>query len=236
MADVRKQTDDDPEPKADDKGLVEGDADETEGEPLPKDKSALAKVGDEADKSALDAPAAGPDDEPSEGDDDAVLPAQIGYRRYIYATFFAFGICISYFLSKAGVALWHRLSQWTPKVGEPREDLVTPVAAVLGALIIWLVYRRQDVRTLSDEVALELSKVEWPTKESVRRSTTIVIGATLGASLAFWLYDIGANHAITFIAQTSETWKVLLKVIGGGVAIWLIRAIGLRFVAGVGRA
>ena len=78
---------------------------------------------------------------------------------------------------------------------------MTPVAALIAGAITWLVYKREDVRTLADEVALELSKVEWPTRDSVRRSTTIVIGAVLGSSLAFWLYDIGANHAITFVAD-----------------------------------
>src|SRR5438046_480518 len=47
--------------------------------------------------------------------DEAVLPAQMGHRRYVYAVYFALGIALAYFLSKAGLALWHRLSQWTPK-------------------------------------------------------------------------------------------------------------------------
>src|SRR5438132_904960 len=81
-------------------------------------------------------------------------------------------------------------------------------------------------RALSDEVALELSKVEWPSRDMVRRSTTIVVLATIGSSLAFWLYDIGANHAIGFIADSPKTWIVLLKVLVGAVAIYIIRALG----------
>ena len=165
-------------------------------------------------------------------DEDAHLPGQMGHRRYVYAVYFALAIAMAYFISKAGLAIWHRLSQWTPKVGEPRDDLMTPIGAVISALIVWLVYRRPDVRTLSDEVALELSKVEWPTRDAVRRSTTIVVLATLGSSLAFWLYDIGANHAIGFIADSQKTWVVLLRVGLGGLAIWVVRAIGLRVLAG----
>ena len=89
-----------------------------------------------------------------EADEDELLPAQLAHRRYVYAVFFALGITVAYFTSRASLALWHRLSQWTPKVGEPREDLVTPAAAVLAAIVTFLVYRREDVRVLSDEVAL----------------------------------------------------------------------------------
>jgi len=167
-----------------------------------------------------------------EDEEEAVLPAQMGHRRYVYAVYFALGIALAYFLSKAGLALWHRLSQWTPKVGEPREDLATPAGAVVAAIVVFFTYRRQDVRTLSDEVALELSKVEWPDRDKVRRSTTIVVLATIGSSLAFWIYDIIANHAIGFIAESGKTWLVLLKVAVGGVLIYIIRALGLRFLAG----
>ena len=226
MAETRKykesQTDEEP---------VE-DKDEA-GDELPSPDRALAK------KDATDEKAeAEPEESPAEtetdegGDEEEVLPAQMGHRRYVYAVYFALGIALAYFLSKAGLAVWHRLSQWTPKVGEPREDLMTPMAAVVAALVVFFTYRRPQVRTLSDEVALELSKVEWPTRDQLRRSTTIVVLATIGSSLAFWLYDIGANHAINFIADSPKTWIVLLKVVVGGVAIYVIRAFGLRFLAG----
>jgi preprotein translocase subunit SecE len=222
MAETRKhkesQTDEEP---------VE-DKDEA-GDELPSPDRALAKT-DAAEKDEPEeAPAKA---EGEEDEDEEVLPAQMGHRRYVYAVYFALGIALAYFLSKAGLAVWHRLSQWTPKVGEPREDLMTPASAVVAALVVFFTYRRPEVRTLSDEVALELSKVEWPSRDMVRRSTTIVVLATIGSSLAFWLYDIGANHAIGFIADSPKTWIVLLKVLVGGVAIYVIRALGLRFLAG----
>lgn len=164
-----------------------------------------------------------------EEDDDDVLPTQMGHRRYVYAAFFSFAIALSYFLSRAGLSLWHRLSQWTPKVGEPRDDLITPVAAVISGIAIFIVYRRPDVRQLSDEVALELSKVEWPTREKVRRSTTIVVGATLGAAFTFWLYDIIANKGVTFVTASEHP---LLYGLAAGVLIYAIRALGSRYLAG----
>ena len=168
-------------------------------------------------------------DELDEEDEDDALPTQMGHRRYVYAAFFSFAIALAYFISKAGGSLWHRLSQWTPKVGEPREDLMTPIAAVVAGVAMFLVYRRPDVRTLSDEVALELSKVEWPTRDKVRRSTTIVVIATLSAALAFWLYDIGANKGVSFVTGSEHP---LLYGLAAGVLIYVIRALGSRYLAG----
>jgi preprotein translocase SecE subunit len=168
-------------------------------------------------------------EEGEEEDDEGALPTVMGYRRYIYAAFFSFAIALAYFLSKAGLAAWHRLSQYTPKVGEPREDLMTPIAAVLSAVVIFMIYRRPDVRQLSDEVALELSKVEWPTRDKVRRSTTVVVGATLGSSFAFWLYDIIANKGVSAVTGSNHP---LLYGLAAGVLIFVIRALGSRFLAG----
>jgi preprotein translocase SecE subunit len=223
--DPRKETDDDGD-EPEHKPVVEAEEAE-EGDALPEPKNALARREESSERAE-----AGDEEE----EEEAALPGQMGHRRYVYAAFFTFAICIAYFLSKAGLALWHRLSQWTPKVGEPREDMMTPIAAIIAGVTMFLVYRRADVRTLADEVALELSKVEWPTKEKVRRSTTIVVSACLLSALAFWLYDIGANRAIGFITDSTKTWVVLLRVGIGAAAIWVVRALGLRFLVGTGRA
>lgn len=192
------------------------DDDESETALAPKGDASLARAGES-------------EEEEEDDEDEDALPTQMGHRRYVYAAFFSFAIALAYFLSKATVSAWHRLSQWTPKVGEPREDFVTPVAAIAAAVIIFIVYRRPDVRQLSDEVALELSKVEWPSREKVRRSTTIVVSATLGASLAFWLYDIIANKGVTFVTGSEHP---LLYGLAAGVLIYAIRAFGSRYLAG----
>ena len=233
--DPSKDIDDDDGDEPKKKPVVEAEDEAEGGDDLPEPKNALARVSTDDERAeAGDAPDA--PDATEEDDDEAVLPGQMGHRRYVYAAFFVFAICIAYFLSKAGLALWHRLSQWTPKVGEPREDMMTPIAAVIAGVVMFLTYRRADVRNLADEVTLELSKVEWPSKENVRRSTTIVVSACLLSALAFWLYDIGANRAIGFITESTKTWVVLLRVGIGGAAIWVVRALGIRFLLGTGRA
>jgi preprotein translocase SecE subunit len=164
-----------------------------------------------------------------ESDDEGPLPTQIGYRRYVYAAFFVFAIALAYLFSRMGLSAWYRLSQYTPKVGEAREDLVTPVAAVIAGVLVFLTYRREEVRVLADEVALELSKVEWPTKDMVRRSTAIVVGASLSASFIFWIYDIGTNKAVTFVTGSQHP---MLYGLASGIIIFLIREIGIRLLVG----
>src|SRR5262245_2018856 len=112
MAETRKykepQTDEEP---------VEGESEA--GDDLPSPDRALGKKDEGADK----AEKAETEEPPAEteadegGEEEEVLPAQMGHRRYVYAVYFALGIALAYFLSKAGLAVWHRLSQWTPKVG-----------------------------------------------------------------------------------------------------------------------
>lgn len=219
--------------EGDDDARSESEASESKGGVVDasfEDSDADEPSDDASEKAAADeAPGGDGDEDEDEDDDDDAVPTQMGHRRYVYATFFAFAIALTYFISKAGFAAWHRLSQMTPKVGEPREDWMTPIAAIIGAAIVFLVYRRPDVRQLSDEVALELSKVEWPTRERVRRSTIIVVSATLGSSLVFWLYDIGANKGISFVTGSDHP---LLYGLGAGVFIYAIRALGSRFLAG----
>ncbi|MEO7096193.1 MAG: preprotein translocase subunit SecE [Polyangiales bacterium] len=232
--DPRKDSDDDDGDEPSKKPVVE-EAEEGDEGPLPEPQDSLVRASHDADEQGAERAEAG-DEEEEEEDEEGALPGQMGHRRYVYAAFFVFAICIAYFLSKAGMAIWHRLSQYTPKVGEPREDLMGPIAAAVAGFAMFFTYRRNDVRTLSDEVALELSKVEWPTKEQLRRSTTIVVSACLLSAFGFWLYDITANRAVGFITDSNKTWMVLLRVGGAGVAIWIVRALGIRFLAGTGRA
>lgn len=224
MADDDTKDAEDGEGTAKEGGVVDASFDDEGGE---ASEGAARSEGD-GDEASAQQSATDDADETDESDDEG-LPTQMGHRRYVYAAFFSFAIALAYFFSKAGTSAWHRLSQWTPKVGEPREDFLTPFAAALAGIVIFAVYRRADVRQLADEVALELSKVEWPSKEKVRRSTTIVVSATLGASLAFWLYDIVANKGVTFVTASEHP---MLYGMGAGLLIFAIRTLGSRYLAG----
>jgi len=127
-----------------------------------------------------------------DADDEADLyatPAQLGGQRFVYAAYFAGGIAVAFILSKAISYGWTRLNLWKPEVGEPHEEIVMPVAALIGALTAFYYYRDEKTRTLAEEVASELGKVTWPTRDEVVNSTFVVVITTFVATAFFALMD-----------------------------------------------
>ncbi len=93
-------------------------------------------------------------------------PAQLGAKRYVYAGYFAAAIGIAFLASKFIDLVWTRLQMWKPQyVGEPHGEIIMPASAALGAALAWYYWREQRTRELAEEVASELSKVTWPSKD-----------------------------------------------------------------------
>ena len=128
------------------------------------------------------------------GEGESELPQDIalhslGHKRYVYAAYFGAAIAIAFLTSKFGSMGWYRLGQWKPAIGEPKEELVMAVSAVIGAAVALYYWRRKDVRTMAEEVAEELSKVTWPTQREVTNNTFIVVVTTTFATVFFTLMD-----------------------------------------------
>ncbi len=126
-------------------------------------------------------------DEAQEGGD--VGPVQLGYKRFVYAAYFAGAIAVAFFVAKAGDAAWTRLGLWKPAFGEPHDEIVMPASAVIGGLAAFYFWRDAKTRELAEEVAQELAKVTWPSKEQVTNGTAVVVVTTLFATLFFALMD-----------------------------------------------
>lgn len=75
---------------------------------------------------------------------------------------------------------------------EPQEMIVSGAAAILGILTGYIGYRHPKLNPLAHEVAGELSKVTWPSRQETYTSTVVVIvtsiiaAAYLGAFDALW--------------------------------------------------
>jgi preprotein translocase SecE subunit len=126
------------------------------------------------------------DEAQNEGD---VGPVQLGYKRFVYAAYFAGAIAVAFFIAKAGDAAWTRLGLWKPAFGEPQDVYVMPAAAFVGGLTAYYFWRDNRTRELAEEVAQELAKVTWPSKEQVTNGTAVVVVTTLFATLFFALMD-----------------------------------------------
>jgi preprotein translocase SecE subunit len=126
------------------------------------------------------------DEAQEEGD---VGPVQLGYKRFVYAAYFAGAIAVAFFVAKAGDGAWTRLGLWKPTFGEPHDEIVMPASAVIGGLAALYFWRDGRTRGLAEEVAQELAKVTWPSKEQVTNGTAVVVVTTLLATLFFALMD-----------------------------------------------
>jgi preprotein translocase subunit SecE len=130
-------------------------------------------------------------DAKSDGESDEPLnvPVQLGYQRYVYAAYMAGALLAAFLFAKMGHASWYRLGQWKTELGEPKDEIVFPVAAVLGIAVAVYYWRKPDARKYADEVAEELSKVTWPSRKEVTNSTTVVVLTTVFATVFFALMD-----------------------------------------------
>ena len=155
-----------------------------EDSPEPSASEAPAKAGDEAEVRAESGA-----DELAEVDDEANVPVQLGYQRYVYAAYMAGALLSAFLVAKIGHAAWYRLGQWKPDFGEPKDELVYPIAGVIGVAIAVYYWRKPEARQYANEVAEELSKVTWPSRKEVTNSTTVVVLTTLFATVFFALMD-----------------------------------------------
>ena len=173
-------TEEDLKPKTDDPEGAPPETLEDEARPaelaLAGEASALAK--DDGDTQ-----------EQAEHEDEVLVPTQLGSQRFVFAAYFAGAIAIAFLLSKALGYAWLRLATYKPQIGEPHDEVVMPVAGVIGALTAIYYYRDQKTRTLAEEVASELGKVSWPSRDEVVNGTFVVIVTTLAATTYFALMD-----------------------------------------------
>jgi len=130
-------------------------------------------------------------------DDDA--PTTFGATKYVHTAFFVVGILVAFVSGKILAGIWNALSAWPPAVravpqllhyGEDERPSLTMVAGVLfGVLTVVQFFRNQALRQWADDVAGELSKVVWPTRETVTNGTIVVVVASAIATVYVGLLD-----------------------------------------------
>jgi preprotein translocase subunit SecE len=119
----------------------------------------------------------------------AASPTQLGTRRFVYAAYFAGAIGIAFLMSKLLDFAWLKLQSWKPAMGEPRDEVVMPLSALIGTLAALYYWHRTRARQLAEEVATEMSKVTWPTRTEVTNGTFVVIVTTIVSTVFFALMD-----------------------------------------------
>jgi len=113
----------------------------------------------------------------------------IEFRRFVYAFYFAMAILIAFLLSKAERFVWEKLSLWKPILGEPRDEIIIFLAAILGGGTALYLWHRVEIRSMTEEMVSELSKVTWPKRQQVVNNTIVVAVTTIFATVFFALMD-----------------------------------------------
>jgi len=126
-------------------------------------------------------------------------PAQLGSGRYVHAAFFALAALCGYLSARLFTSLWNWLAEWPFAVQhlpqllrlseDERGDVGSVVGVAVGLATLFYVYRKPAIRSWSEEVAGELTKVTWPDRETVTNGTVIVIVASLVATVYVTLLD-----------------------------------------------
>jgi preprotein translocase subunit SecE len=116
-------------------------------------------------------------------------PAQLGTGRFVYAAYFAGAIAIAFIVSKVADFAWFKLQNYKPAIGEPRDEIVMPLSAILGTMVAVYCWYRTRTRQLAEEVATEMSKVTWPSRDEVTNGTFVVIVTTIVSTVFFALMD-----------------------------------------------
>jgi preprotein translocase subunit SecE len=183
--DVKKERDEDaPDEESGDAPRADAPSEEEQGEGAePTDEP-------KADALARDVnPAEEGHDVAEVGEVGAVSPTQLGTRRWVYAGYFAGAIAIAFLMSKIVDFAWFKLQGWKPVVGEPKDEIVMPASALVGALAAVYFWYRTRARQLAEEVAGEMAKVKWPTRTEVTNGTFVVIVTTIVSTVFFALMD-----------------------------------------------
>lgn len=153
--------------------------------------------------SAEPAPIAGPDVALAHAQEDEIegstAPAELGVEKYVHAAFFVAGLLVSYLTGKVLLAVWNALADapWAvravpgllSRTEEDRASLTLIVGAVVGLLLVLRYYRRPAVRTWATDVAGELARVSWPSKEATTNGTLVVLIAGAVATIYVTLLD-----------------------------------------------
>jgi len=125
--------------------------------------------------------------------------AVLGAARYVHAAFFAAAILAAYVSAKVLVVCWGLLAEWPDAVRavpqlvqydeDKRENIAFMVGAALSIVAVIQVYRKEGIRGWADEVAAELTRVTWPTRETVMNGTLVVVVASMVATVYVAILD-----------------------------------------------
>ena len=132
--------------------------------------------------------------------EESEVPAHLGAaQKYVHAAFFATGILVAYLSGKILQAAWNEIAEWPAAVRavpfllrfaeDDRANYTLLAGALIGVIAVIQTYRKEGIRQWANDVAGELAKVTWPSKDTVTNGTVVVVIATLISTTYIGLLD-----------------------------------------------
>ena len=113
-------------------------------------------------------------------------------RKWTFVMFAVGGLLLAYLLFQTGVWGWEYLSTTDfagDYVGKPNTVIITLLAVMLAGGSLAISLKNERLVELANEVASELKKVTWPTREETFAATIVVIVTVIVASLFLGVFD-----------------------------------------------
>ncbi len=109
--------------------------------------------------------------------------------RYIALVFVLFGLLVSFIFSKLLGQVVFAFDWYDYQIISQKFTLTTLIGICMGAGTAFYCFRHTKVRTLSQEIAVEIKRVTWPSKDETYVATIVVIVVTLIVSAMLWFFD-----------------------------------------------
>jgi preprotein translocase subunit SecE len=123
-------------------------------------------------------------------------PKSLGLERWVQFGFVLVAIVTFFLADKLIEFVWGYFAQ-------PEGAVVTGAAAIVGILAGYLMYRHPKLNPLAHEVAGELAKVTWPSRQETWYSTVVVIVTSIIAAVYLGAFDALWSAFTDLIYSTS---------------------------------
>lgn len=118
------------------------------------------------------------------------------YNKIITVSFVIAAVLCGYVAS----VLIKVLSAWGTFARISHSQLVSHgVPVFIGVVVFLYMVLTPKVKNWAGEVALEISKIVWPSVKDTRALTIVVCIIVLLAAMIFWVFDIVSSQLIEFI-------------------------------------
>ncbi|MEM7446606.1 MAG: preprotein translocase subunit SecE [Myxococcota bacterium] len=126
----------------------------------------------------------------NQNNDNMIGPTRaLGMERWVQFGFIVAALGLFWVLDHVVWSIW---DLWA----EPSSVLVTTTAALVSIAVVWSGYQVPRYRSFIQEVAGELSRVTWPSRQETWSHTVVVVIVSLIAAVILGIFD-AAWSAIT---------------------------------------